>query len=111
MGANGIALVEYIGDSDTPCTFTIEESDGSEKTFIFSSRPALKTQFMDKAHADYLIEQKSFDGGRLFAIIAQYASSAHKRRLELSVPSTVNVPDDLPSGFARERVKSDGVWT
>ena len=100
MGKNGIALVEYIGHSLSLSEFTVEEENGNKQSYMFSARPAHKTQFVDKAHGDYLVTIKGDDGQDLFRIITQYATAAYKKRLEINLPSEIAQLDDLPSGFA-----------
>lgn len=104
MGANGIALIEYLGHVNVAHEYTVTDADGNEKSYWFSSRPAHRTQFIDKLHASDLIKRQDGDGTDLFRIIAQYATAAQKRkqRLELKLPADNEPPDDLPSGFAGE---------
>jgi hypothetical protein len=102
MGADGVALIEYLGHCTEPKDYQIVDGDGNEKSYFFSCRAASRTQFVDFGHAEKLREQyKDQDGNDLFRIIAHYATAASKKkRLELSLPSETGAPDDLPSGFA-----------
>lgn len=110
MGKNGIALVEYLGHSESIIEISIPCEDGN-KNYFFSSRPAHKTQFMDKSHGDYLESIKGGDGDDLFRIIAQYSPAASKYKLEIKTPSDATKTDDLPSGFAPQRGKRSGTET